>query len=284
MSSQLSERTGDALPVNVSNSVARVVESYLADLEASVPGLVEGVYLTGSVALGDFHEAWSNIDVVTIVRETPDTEQQTRLADVHERAATAQPRPRLDAFYLRWADLAQPPSRETTLGLRAHGTVVHAGANWVPPIVTWHELAEHGLHVHGPSLEGHSIALDPDALRDWCLDDLRQHWTPWWYRSASLFSGAGFGSLGTWAPAAGVLGVTRVHYTLVTGRLTSKCGAGEWAAGVCEPEWRRLLQECLRIRNRPHRKSLYASPFGRRRDALRFMDLVMTVDEETFTA
>ena len=41
----------DALPVNVSNVVAHVVEDYLEDLEATVPGLVTGVYLIGSVAL-----------------------------------------------------------------------------------------------------------------------------------------------------------------------------------------------------------------------------------------
>ena len=50
----------DALPVNVSNVVARVVEDYLDDLESTVPGLVAGVYLTGSVALSDFHPAWSD--------------------------------------------------------------------------------------------------------------------------------------------------------------------------------------------------------------------------------
>ncbi|HYQ32089.1 MAG TPA: aminoglycoside adenylyltransferase domain-containing protein, partial [Lapillicoccus sp.] len=83
-------------------------------------------------------------------------------------------------------------------------------------------------------------------------------------------------------PASGVLGVTRVHYMLTTGRVTSKCGAGEWALTVCEPEWRRLLEECLRIRNRPTKASLYRDPFTRRRQALAFMDLLMTADEETY--
>lgn len=272
----------EALPVNVSNVVARVVEDYLEDLERTVPGLVSGVYLTGSVALSDFHPAWSDIDFVTVVHEEPDDTRRMLLADVHERVAARQPRPRLDGFYLRWEDLAQPPDRRVTLGLQARSGVLHYGPNWVPSILTWHELAEHGLHVSGPSLEHRTIARDEDMLARWCLDSIAQHWTPWWYRTAHLWSAAGLGSLGGWAPASGVLGVTRVHYMLSTGRVTSKCGAGEWALTVCEPEWRRLLEECLRIRNRPTRPSLYRDPLTRRRQALAFMDLLMTADEQTY--
>lgn len=272
----------DALPVNVSNAVARVVEDYLADLEATVPGLVDGCYLTGSVALGDFHPAWSDVDFVTVVRQEPDEVQRVLLADVHERLTARYPKPRFEGYYLRWSDLASPPDHATTLGLHARGGVMHSGPNWVPSILVWHELAEHGLHVQGPSLERKHIARDPQALREWCLASLENHWTPWWFRSARLASSAGLGSLGTWAPASGVLGVTRVHYMLSTGRVTSKCGAGEWALGVCEPQWQRLLEECLRIRNRPTKPSLYRNPFSRRRDALAFMDLLMTADEDVF--
>lgn len=274
----------DALPVNVSNAVARVIEDYLGDLDATVPGLVDGVYLTGSVALGDFHPAWSDIDFVTVVHTEPDEMQRVLIADIHERLTLRHPEPRFEGYYLRWSDLAAPPDRGTTLGLHARGGVIHAGSNWVPSILVWHEMAEHGLHVHGPSLDRRSIARDPEMLREWCLDTLTSHWTPWWFRSANIFSGAGLGSLGGWAPTSGVLGVTRLHYMLSTGRVTSKCGAGEWALGVCEPEWQRLLEECLRIRNRPTKPSLYRNPFRRRRDALDFMDLLMTADEEAFRA
>ena len=278
------QRTNDPLPVNVSNVVARVVEDYLEDLDATLPGFVSGVYLTGSVALSDFHPAWSDIDFVTVIEEEPDAVQRMLLADVHERVRARHPRPRLDGYYLRWADLASPPNPRTTLGLQAKGGVLYGGFNWVPSILTWHELAEHGLHVHGPSLEGRPLARDDELLRRWCLARIEREWTPWWYRSANLVSGAGVGSLGGWAPASGVLGVTRLHYMLTTGRVTSKCGAGEWALTVCEPQWRRLLEECLRIRNRPTKPSLFRDPFSRRRQALAFMDLLMTVDEEMFGA
>ena len=73
-------------------------------------------------------------------------------------------------------DLAAPPDRRSTLGLQAQGGVLHYGPNWVPSILTWHELAEHGLHVHGPGLENRRIVRDEEMLRDWCLASIERQW------------------------------------------------------------------------------------------------------------
>ena len=273
--------TTDVLPVNVSTSVAGVVDRYLADLLGTVPHLVDGVYLTGSVALGDFHAQWSDIDFVTVLRERPGKHDLRSLANTHERVATAYETPRLDGWYLTWDDLYAPRDPKRTMGLRARGARMHGGRNWVPPALIWHEMDEHGLHVHGPQLAEHDIARDPEGVRTWCLETLDTTWTPWWHANARLLSLAGIGSLGTWATASGVLGVARIRYTLETGKVTSKCGGGEWALGALDPRWHRILEESLRIRNRPDRRSLYRSPFRRRRDALAFIDTVITEAEQT---
>ncbi len=46
-------------------------------------------------------------------------------------------------------------------------------------------------------------------------------------------------------------GWSRLHHTLVTGRVLSPCAAGEWAVDVAEPEWSRLLRESVRARHNP---------------------------------
>lgn len=266
----------DVLPVNVSTSVSRVVDGYVADLLATAGDVVEGVYLTGSVAIGDYHEKWSDVDFVTVLRERPRKEALRAVADVHERVAGRTPSPRLDGWYLTWDDLAQPRDPTGTLGLRALGARLQGGRNWVPPALLWHELTEHGLHVHGPHLDDRPIAHDPDGVRAWCLQTLETTWVPWWERNARVASAAGLGSLGGWATASGVLGVARIAYTLQTGLVTSKCGGGEWASVAMDSRWHRILLESLRIRNRPDRRSLYRTPLGRRRDALAFIDDVLT--------
>ena len=82
-------------------------------------------------------------------------------------------------------------------------------------------------------------------------------------------------ALGSWAPAWGVLGVSRLHYTLATGEITSKEGAGIYALRTFHRRWRRIVEECLRIRGGGEGRSLYRTPLGRRRDALAYMAMVI---------
>jgi len=66
----------------------------------------------------------------------------------------------------------------------------------------------------------------------------------------------------------------RLHYTLATGDLTSKHGAGVYALEAF-PEWRRLVDECLRIRRGGGTRSRYRTRMGRRRDWPAFVDMVI---------
>ncbi len=56
--------------------------------------------------------------------------------------------------------------------------------------------------------------------------------------------------------------------------MASKSAAGEHALQAFEPRWHRIVKESLRIR-RGEGKSLYGSPFARRRDALDFVAMAI---------
>lgn len=83
-------------------------------------------------------------------------------------------------------------------------------------------------------------------------------------------------ALGSWAPAWSVLGVSRLHYTLRTGEITLKSGAGQYALETFRARWHKIIQECLRIRGGQDEPSLYRTPFARRRDAYDYMDMVIS--------
>jgi hypothetical protein len=72
-----------------------------------------------------------------------------------------------------------------------------------------------------------------------------------------------------------VLGVCRLHYTLATGRITSKEGAGVYALATFPPRWQRIIHECLRIRRGTQGRSVYGTPLARRHDALDFMAMAI---------
>jgi hypothetical protein len=119
------------------------------------------------------------------------------------------------------------------------------------------------------------VWTDTGELVSWCRNNLDGYWRRWHAQHARLLSRGGLAALGTWAPAWGVLGVSRLHYTIATGEITSKEGAGIYALETVPAHWHRVLQECLRIRRRAGGTSLYVSPLARRADALGYVAMVM---------
>jgi hypothetical protein len=249
-----------------------VADAYLAAVDTEAPGLIEGFYLLGSAVLDDFHPDASDIDFVAVTATAPDADQIAALARIHTRQAR---RPILDGIYATWDDLADAP-RLAAPGPHAHGTGLHHHCSHQRHPVTWHTLAHHGLAIRGPHPCDIAIATDPKALADWSLNNLDCYWRSWWQHSRRLLSKQGLASLGSWAPAWGVLGVSRLHYTLFTGQITSKRGAGEYARTTFDARWHPIIDECLRIRRGKHDRPLYRSPFVRRTEALAFMDMAIT--------
>ena len=136
-------------------------------VNAEVPGLVEGFYLVGSVALGDFRPHESDIDFVAVTATRPGVTALPALQQVHARLRALHPRPHFDGFYVTWEDLRRDP----TLAVGApdaHQGRVRVGESGLDP-VTWHTLARHGVAVRGPTPAEMGVWTDPDALASWTL-------------------------------------------------------------------------------------------------------------------
>ncbi len=75
----------------------------------------------------------------------------------------------------------------------------------------------------------------------------------------------------------GVLGVTRLQYTIATGEITSKTGAGAYALEAFPERWHKVVHEAVDIRANPERtRSLYGrNTLRRRRDARAYIAMVI---------
>ncbi|MCX5328670.1 MULTISPECIES: nucleotidyltransferase domain-containing protein [unclassified Streptomyces] len=152
------------------------VQTYANAVDTELPGLIQGLYLVGSVALHDFHAGASDIDFVAVSSAPPG-------------------RPGAGS-YVTWDQVAADPLQAAP-GPHVHKyKFSHASRGDRHP-VTWHTLAD--------------------------------YWQPWWQRASRLPSSLGLACLGSWGHVWGVLGVSRLHHTLPTDRITSKRGAGEYA-------------------------------------------------------
>ncbi|GAA3102449.1 aminoglycoside adenylyltransferase domain-containing protein [Nonomuraea salmonea] len=110
-------------------------------------------------------------------------------------------------------------------------------------------------------------------------------------------------SLGAYGTVWVVTGVSRLHYTLATGEIASKTDAALHALETFPERWHRVVNEALRLRQddsaQPSfaglvscfgehfgtpRRSLYGSPFERRRDVLEFAGHVIVAGHRLFQA
>ena len=250
--------------------VKNFVGAYLQLADAEAPGLIEGLYLTGSAVLDDFRPNTSDIDFVAVTATPPDTAALTAMERVHARLRKRFPRQLFDGVYLSWGELK------------------HEARD----VVTWQILTHYGQAFRGPRLADVGVWTNSQALTHWTLNNLDTYWRPLLDRASNFFSPRGWIALTGYGAVWIVLGITRLHYTLATGDIVSKEGAGLYALQTFPEKWHRVVNECLRIRRadqaRPdiasavaellgkHGESLYRTPFKRRSDVLAFANMVIT--------
>ncbi|KAK1184262.1 DUF4111 domain-containing protein [Streptomyces sp. NBS 14/10] len=272
----------DDLPADV----RRTVDMFLATVDELAPGLITGFYLVGSVALGDFHlggtgrgrlSTASDIDFIAVTdrRCTGESQEVAAVAEAHARTVARFPRPHFDGSVLTWSDLATGSDGCSDVPCAQESRFVPAGRFGINP-VTFCELAWHGIAVRGPQPAEVDVWAEREALRAFTADNLRSYWRPWWQRKRQPRPLALAIGLSGWFPVWAVLGVSRLHYTLATGAMTSKCGAGQYAQKTFDPRWHRIVEESLALRTSGAQgRRHYRNPLARRRDTLAFLDAVI---------
>lgn len=85
--------------------VQRAVDSYTGAVDAALPGFVEGLYVTGSIPLGDYRSGTSDVDMVAVCAERPAGQQLEALSGLHRPS-----RPSVDLLYVTRQDLECDPS------------------------------------------------------------------------------------------------------------------------------------------------------------------------------
>ncbi|MFH8348851.1 aminoglycoside adenylyltransferase domain-containing protein [Streptomyces sp. NPDC018045] len=271
--------SGSARKRGAHPSVEAVVRAFLASTDRLCPGLVEGLYLTGSIALGDFRPGRSDIDFVAVTARRLAAADVAALEQAHAETRARHPRPYFDGVHVTWQDLAAGFASCPAVPYTLRGRFRTGDAFEVNP-VTWTVVAQHAVPVRGPVPGGFEVGVDRAALRDWTLGNLGGYWRRWHTAHRKPLSLPGLAALGGGAPAWGVLGVSRLHHTTATGKVISKGGAGRYALETFAPRWHPVIGEALRLHrsasappaapSRPLR-----NPFARRRAATDFVAMVV---------
>jgi hypothetical protein len=212
----------------VPRSVRELVVAHLQEMDGAAPGLVERLYLTGSVALGDYRPGASDVDFLAVTSRPLDAGDLAAVAAAHEGMPAA---PHYDGIYLERGALAAAPDDCPVVLHVVNGVFrTEQPCAELNPVL-WLMLTRCGIAVRGPSTADLDVRVDPQRLRRWNLDNLKSYWQPLAGQIRQAVAGrAGTDAAGTAGVVWAVLGPARLYYTLATGEVTSKTGAGHYAA------------------------------------------------------
>jgi hypothetical protein len=224
------------------------VSTYLEIIDSEMPGFVEGLYIVGSTALGDWVDGASDVDVVVVTAEPATDDDFGALRAVHAILAEQQPHPCIDGPYLAWGDLVVEPATGLHRPWTLNGQLHHDGDCFEINPITWYTLATYGVLARGPAINRLGVPTDVEARVRFVTDNIQTYWSsvsddvaracdrdP-----AARFDAASF----VWC----ALGALRQHYTAFTGDVTSKRGAGEYGLQVAPTEFHAALTTALEFR------------------------------------
>lgn len=228
-------------------AVAEALGHYLQIADDTAPGLLEGLYVIGSYALGDWQPGRSDIDVVAVTAEPATDADFGSLRTVHALLSEQLAIPDIDGPYVAWGDLTIAPAtglhRPWKLGAELH----HDGDCFEINPVTWYTLATDGVTVRGPAPEELNIWLDTEERVRFVVDNLNSYWVQ--VADSVVMACAepdrAFAlDVFEWC----ALGALRLHYTAFTGDVTSKRGAGEYGLVVTPDGLHDTLRAALHAR------------------------------------
>jgi hypothetical protein len=225
--------------------VRAAVDTWLGHHDQVAPGLVEGLYLVGSVALGDWRPR-SDLDIVAFTADPASDDDAELLRAAHE-AACADLGISVDGPRLAWGDVSGPPlplHRPWTLD----GAFRHDGECFEINPITWYTLAEYGVAVRGEPASLLGVATDLDGRRQFVRGNVATYWRSVGEQLAAALADPTRTEFDVVVVEWCGLGAARMLFTLRTGDVASKTAAGEWAAAEL-PDHADVLRTAIGIRH-----------------------------------
>ena len=220
--------------------VNAVLREFLVSIQAIVGDQLRGLYLIGSLALGDFDSRSSDIDFVVVTDAELPEALVLALREMHARIARGGGpwATKIEAVYIPQAALSHsgaPPATARYPQIEKGGTLALERLEdaWSAQRYT---LREHGVAVAGPHPRTLLDPVDPDAMRregvaimeQW-LEQARHDpsWLEWLrHRRNQAFV---------------VQTLCRLLYTYETGAVASKPAAARWAQQSVSQRWAALI-------------------------------------------
>ena len=198
-----------------------------------------GLYLHGSLALGDFRPASSDIDFFVVTHHSLSAKLFDDLATMHlelEKTNLAW-LPKLEGSYIPLAAIHRYDPKNNHHPRYDYGTKVHLCGHGSDTYIQYHGLRKQGIVVAGPAPSTFMESISTAELRQASLGILQEWWLPK-IEDTTYLHHPGYESYA-------ILTMCRILYTLKHGEVASKPAAARWAQETLGAKWVNHIQRAL---------------------------------------
>lgn len=227
---------------------------------------IVGLYLSGSLAYGDFVPERSDIDLQAVVQSPLTRDELRGIEQLHGQieGRCQQWATRIECSYVPlelMRKLTPPRTARPWWGFGTFYAEAPAGNEW---IINHYLLSKHGIALAGPDFKELVPAIEIDSVRRASAQDLFQEWVPK-IDDVEWISNSHYQSYL-------VLNLCRILHTVIRGEPGSKRVAGEWAKATY-PQWKSLIEDAERW--------TYGDTMKRQVDAVAFLRFAVERVNET---
>lgn len=218
--------------------VAALIDALLAGIRDALADNLVGVYLCGSLALGDFDPEKSDVDVLVVTELPLSDAEMRRLAAFHESMPPSYEDPRRDyeVYYIDRHTLRRFAAGQRHVKIEPGAPLYRTEhrPGWV--IERW-VVRELGVTLAGPDPKSLIDAVSADEIRWAACEEVRARLTNW---SSGRWPITDLAHLG--AQSFEVETVCRALHTLEMGQPSSKREAVAWALAALPERWHGLIE------------------------------------------
>ena len=217
--------------------INELANAHALRIDEHAPGLLIGLHVTGSPALGDYVPGVSDLDLVGVLSREPTDEDLAALAKAH--AGT-----NVDAVYLLPQDLSGAAEDVPLRPWGRDGSLNTTEPANVTPVL-WDQLNRYSITVRGDRPQA---SVTPQDVEAYCRTNLVEYWQPELAEVDEALRGrAPDAPVSTEAVLWVGLGPARLWHTIRTGEIVGKTRAAELAAAHW-PDLAAPLQDMLAAR------------------------------------
>lgn len=209
------------------------------DVKAILGKQFVGMYIHGSLVVGDFNIKTSDIDFLIITKDALKADVISQLKVIHKLIINSHLKwgKKLEGSYIPINILKEynPPKTPRPYINEGEFHLARSGWEWV---LEKYVLLQHGIIIEGPSLKSLINPISPDNLKQATRNILVKWWQPM-LQDTTRLKCDGY-------RAYAVLTMCRALYTLRYGTIVSKPEAATWAKKELNSQWKTIIDLALR--------------------------------------